>query len=122
MSEQKPVTIVLLADTSTHENEGRALHALLYAKQCHNAGLDTELIFDGGGVEWAAAFPSHEHFKAMYEELVTAGVIAGVCTFCAGAFGVADELAASKAVMLDEDAGHPDIGKKIAAGRTVITL
>lgn len=117
-----PLTIVLLADKSTHENMGRALHALLYAKQALAAGLEVELIFDGGGVEWAADFPHNEHFKAHYEELRAAGVIAGVCTFCAGAFKVTDELKQLDATFIKEDNGHPNIGAKIAAGRTVITL
>lgn len=118
----KPLTIVLLSDKSTHENMARALHALLYAKQVHTAGLDVELIFDGGGVEWAADFPNNENFKDLYKELLDEGVIAGVCTFCAGAFNVADELKKLDAILVDEDNGHPNIGAKIAKGRTVITL
>lgn len=118
----KALTIVLLADKSTHENMGRALHALLYAKQAHAAGVDVELIFDGGGVEWAAEFPTNEHFKSHYQELLDAGVVSGVCTFCAGAFKVTDELQAQDATFLDEEQGHPNIGAKIAAGRSVITL
>lgn len=119
---KQSLTIILLSDKSTHENMGRALHALLYAKQAHAAGLDVELIFDGGGVEWAADFPNNEHFKEMYQELLDAGVVSGVCTFCAGAFDVAEELKALEATMIDEDNGHPNIGAKIAEGRQVITL
>ena len=119
---KQALTIVLLADKSTHENMGRALHALLYAKQAHAAGVDVELIFDGGGVEWAAEFPVHEHFKDTYQELLAAGVVSGVCTFCAGAFGVTDDLKAQNATFLADTDGHPDIGAKIAAGRSVITL
>jgi len=119
----KKLTIVLLADKSTHENQGRALHALLYAKQSHAAGIETELIFDGGGVEWAAEFPNNEHFKSMYQELLSVGVVKGVCTFCAGAFHVKDELEALGAKMLDDDNGHPDIGKRYAEeGHQVLAI
>ena len=116
------LVVVLLAHRSDHENMGRALHALMFAKQAHGAGVDTELIFDGGGVEWAADMPNNEHFEEMYNELVDAGVIKGVCQFCAGAFEVEDELKQRGANMMDEDNGHPNIGKKIAAGEQVITL
>ncbi len=68
--EKKKILVVLLADASTHENMARALHALLYAKQAHEKGADTELIFDGGGVEWAAALGKKEHrLHALYDEL-----------------------------------------------------
>lgn len=119
--ESDQLTIVLLADRSTHENMGRAMHALLYAKQAVAAHLDVELVFDGGGVEWAADLPNNENFKDMYAELVDQEVVAGACTFCAGAFGVSDELEKLGANMLDENSGHPDIGKRIAAGRQVLT-
>lgn len=112
----KKILIVLLADKSTHENAGRVLHALLYAKQARVAGLQVELIFDGGGVEWAAALPTHEHYKTLYRELLEGGVIQGVCSFCAGAFSVEDELKALGAEFISEDNGHPNIGKRIAEG------
>ncbi|HUX81008.1 MAG TPA: hypothetical protein VMV38_01655 [Candidatus Paceibacterota bacterium] len=119
---QKKYLIVLLADSSTHENMGRALHALLYAKQLKTHGLEVELIFDGGGTEWAAKFPTHEHFKKLYGELVTDGVIKGVCSFCAAAFHVEDELKALGANFISEDGDHPDIGGRIANGETLITI
>lgn len=45
--ESASLTLVLLADRSMHENMGRVMHALLYAKQA--VGLNVELVFDGGG-------------------------------------------------------------------------
>lgn len=88
----KKILFVLLADKSTHENMARALHALLYSKQASEKGMTTELIFDGGGTEWATKFPKSEHLKGLYESLLDKGVIKGVCAFCAKAFHVEDEL------------------------------
>jgi len=122
MTQTTKLTIVLLSDKSTHENQGRALHALLYAKQAHAAGIETSLIFDGGGVEWAADFPHNEHFKDLYNELQNAGVVSGVCSFCAGAFGVDEEIRNLGASLLTEDNGHPNIGKLPMEGHEVITL
>lgn len=112
----KKILIILLADKSTHENMGRALHALLYAKQAKAKGLEVELIFDGGGTEWAVEFPKSEHLKTIYQELLDTGVIKGVCTFCAEAFHVTDELKSLGANFISEDNGHPDIGARIADG------
>lgn len=118
----KKLLIVLLADKSTHENMGRALHALLYAKQAKEAGLEVELIFDGGGVEWAADFPKNDHFKDIYLELLNEGVIKGVCSFCSEAFKVKDELEKLGANFINEDNGHPNIGKRVADSWQVLTL
>ena len=116
------VLIVLLADKSTHENMARALHALLYAKQAHEAGLETRLIFDGGGVEWAVEYQKNDHFKDLHAELLEKGVISGVCQYCAGAFKVENELKELHATFIGEYNGHPNIGQKIAKGWQVITL
>ena len=118
----KKLLIVLLADKSTHENMGRALHALLYAKQAKAKGLEVELIFDGGGTEWAAEFPKNDHFKGLYQELLESGVIKGVCSFCAKAFNVEDELKVLGANFISEDNGHPDIGTRIAGGWETLVI
>jgi len=117
------LTIVLLSDTTTHENLGRALHALLYAKQAREKGMDVELIFDGGGVEWAVEMAKKDHkLNGLYEELRASGVVKGVCGFCSAAFSVKDALLEAGDVFLEEDNGHPNIGARIAEGRTIITL
>lgn len=118
----KKVLIVLLADKSTHENMGRALHALLYAKQVKDKGLEVELLFDGGGTEWAAEFPKNEHLKNLYASLLESGVIKGVCAFCAKAFKVEDELKALGAHFIAEDSGHPNVGGRIADGWETIVI
>lgn len=114
--------IVLLSDDSNHENMARALHALLYATQAADAGMETKLIFDGGGTVWASKFAKDEHLNPLYESLIHKGVVEGVCAFCAGAFKVEDELKQLKSTLLNEDSGHPNIGKRIAEGWQVITL
>lgn len=114
--------IVLLSDDSNHENMARALHALLYAKQAEEAGMETKLIFDGGGTVWASKFAKGKHFKPLYEALIQKGVVEGVCSFCAGAFKVEDELKQLESTFLNEDSGHPNIGKRAAEGWQIITL
>lgn len=118
------LTIVLLADASSHENLGRVLHAMMYARQAKEEGMDVEVIFDGGGVEWPTELAVEDHkLHEMYSNLKEEGVIEGVCEFCSDAFDVTDELEQSGETFLDEDQGHPNIGKKIAQEDTrVITI
>ncbi|MBI2670183.1 MAG: DsrE family protein [Candidatus Yanofskybacteria bacterium] len=89
---------------------------LRQAKQAKAKGLEVELIFDGGGTQWAAEFPKNDHFKGLYQELLEGGVVKGVCSFCSKAFKVEDELKALGANFMDENNGHPDIGARIASG------
>lgn len=113
---------MLLAGATGHENLARALHALLYASQAKAKGMEVELIFDGAGAEWAAKLPKHERLSELYKQLVGNGVIKGVCSFCAGAFGVAEELKALGTSFLDEDNGHPNIGARIADGWATVVI
>ena len=89
----KKLLIILLAGKEGHENLGRALHALLYAKQARDAGIETKVIFDGAGTEWALEMASEgNRLHALYAQLLEEEIILGVCQYCAKAFHVADEL------------------------------
>lgn len=114
--------IVLLADTNGHENMARALHALTYALQADAAGSEVELIFDGGGVEWAQRFPQDENFSDLYEKARDKEIIKGVCSFCSGAFDVDEDLKENEIDFLDEDNGHPNVGARIADGWQIVTI
>lgn len=117
------IIIVLLADKSTHENMGRALHALLYAKQAKAKGAEVELIFDGGGVEWPVEMSKKEnHLNDLYATLLNGGVIKGVCAFCANAFKVGNELKAIGANFLDDGGGHPDVGGRAARDWRILII
>lgn len=120
---QKKLLIVLLADKNGLENQGRALHALLYAKQAIDAGIQTKLIFDGGGSEWALEMATETgKYHDKYKELLEKGVILGVCQFCAKAFHVENELQLLDTHFIKEDQGHPNVAKYIADDFTVITI
>lgn len=119
----RKILIVLLADKWSHENMGRASHALLYAKQSLEAGLKVKLIFDGGGTEWAVEMTKEtSHFYNLYKELIEKGVIFNVCKSCAKAFKVDEELKAIKAPFSDVEQDHPNIGQYLASDWDVVTL
>ncbi len=119
----KKLLIILLADKTSHENSGRATHALLYAQQAEKSGIKVKLIFDGGGTEWALEMEKESsHYYKIYKELLEKGVIEGVCQSCSKAFNVENELKDLNAKFLGEAQGHPNIGKYFANDWSVITL
>lgn len=111
----KKLLIILLADKNGHENAGRAIHALLYARQAEKEGIETKLIFDGGGTEWAIEMAKKSsHYYKIYKELLQKGVIEGVCQSCSKAFDVEDKLKSLNIKFLGAAQGHPNIGKYFA--------
>ncbi|MCF8563619.1 DsrE family protein [Alicyclobacillus tolerans] len=107
------------------EDEGaKAAHALLYAKELDEAGIEVKIVFDGAGVKSLAALstntdrPSHQ----LYLQLKDKGIIAGVCEFCSTAMGVQEQVLATGIVAMNEINGHPSIAKFVQEGYTPIVM
>ena len=110
---------VLLADTDTHEAIGRMANALTSAKEFVDAGDEAVLIFDGAGTKWVPELESAEHrYHRIYAEL--ADDIAGACSYCAKAFGVREQIEASRVRLLSDYRGHPSLHQYVAAGYQVL--
>jgi hypothetical protein len=112
--------VVILAGTETHPDVGRLVNGLEAAREFAEAGDDLELIFDGAGTQWVPKLEDpdsdyHDLYRAVQDD-------AGVCEFCADAFGVEDAVADSGAVRLDDHDGHPSIRDLVADGYEVITF
>ncbi len=108
-----------------NDTEGaKAAHALLYAKELHEAGIEVQIIFDGAGVKSLAAFitnterPTHQ----LYLKLKEQGIITGVCEYCTTAMGVADPVLQSGITALNEISGHPSIAEFVKKGFTPIIM
>lgn len=85
------IAIVLLADVGTPGAMARMANALVTAREFHEAGDEVKLIFDGAGTRWVGQLARADHkYHGTFESL--RGVIAGVCQYCANAYGVADEV------------------------------
>ena len=115
------VAIIVLADTETHADSGRALNALQTAQEFKVAGDDVRLIFDGAGTKWLAELANPEHrlhkmFMALQES------VTGACAFCARAFHVEEQVQAAGFQLLAENGGHPSIRSLVADGFQVITF
>lgn len=106
------------------ENElGRALHSLLYAQELHEAGHEVKVIFDGAGTVWVKNFEdSANKYNPLYKAVKNLGLIAGVCEYCAGAFGVQNEVRESGLKSLGESNGHPSLAQLVAEDYQIITL
>lgn len=79
--------IVILAGTDSHADLGRATNALTTVQEFAEAGDECTLIFDGAGVLWGAEMLKDDNqLHGPFEEV--RDHVAGVCHFCAGAFGV----------------------------------
>ncbi len=106
------------------ESEGaKALHALLYAQELHEDGYQVKVIFDGAGTVWLKKFENPENkYNPLYKSVKNLGVIAGVCEYCAGAFGVENEVRESGIQILGESNGHPSLTNLVAEDYQIITL
>ena len=115
------VAIVILADIETKEDFGRAVNALMTAKEFKDAGDEVQIIFDGAGTKWIGKFNEKDgKYNALFDSV--RDKIAGVCSYCAGAFKVADEASNFSISLLDEYNGHPSFKKLVDNGYTVLTF
>lgn len=113
--------IVILAGTDTHADLGRATNALTTVQEFAEAGDESTLIFDGAGVLWAAELLKedsqlHGAFAKVRDQ------VAGACHFCAGAFGVREQLERQQFPLLRDHKGHPSLRGLVADGYEVITF
>jgi hypothetical protein len=118
------IAIILHAEPGTHDALGRALHALLYSKELHEAGHQVQLLFDGGGTLWIEEFtkPGNK-LTPLYESLKSHGIITGICDFCIGAFEGDKGLVETEDLPLtDESNGHPSVAKLVSDGYQIVTL
>jgi hypothetical protein len=113
--------IVLLAGTDSHADMGRASNALMTVREFAEAGDECTLVFDGAGTQWAAEMLKADNaLHGAFEQV--RDHIAGACHFCAGAFGVRDELEQQGFPLLRDHKGHPSLRSLVAEGYEVITF
>lgn len=115
------VAVVLLADVGSPGDMGRMANALVTAQECNEAGDEAKLIFDGAGTKWIPELSSPGHkYHALFMSVRES--VAGVCQYCAGAYGVADRVRAAGFELTDQYQGHPSLRQLIAQGFHIITF
>lgn len=113
--------IVVLASTETHEGLGRAVNALQTAREMKKAGDDVKIIFDGAGAVAAATIADPENQSHKLYQMVEDRV-AGVCSFCADAFGVKEQVESAGIPLLEDFNNHPSLRSEMAAGYQIVTF
>ncbi len=113
--------VVVLADTETHGEMGRMLNALELAKEYKESNEEVTIIFDGAGARWVPELEKEEH-KLHNHYTAVKDSIAGVCSFCASAFGVKNAVQSSGVKLIDEYDGHPSLKQYIDKGYHVVTF
>lgn len=107
------------------ENElGRAIHALVYTQDLHEAGHQVKLIFDGQGVLWVNKFqdPNHQ-MNPLFNAVKKLGVIEA-CGHCATSFNVTENVKQAEIVFSEgiDTEGHTNIADLVTDGWQIITL
>ena len=115
------VAIVILADTSPADGLGRVVNALMAAKEFKDARDEVQVIFSGAGTKWISELAKPEHMlHSVYKELKSS--IVGACSFCAGAFGVADSVKKAGLTMLEEYGTNMSFHRLVKNGYQIITF
>jgi hypothetical protein len=113
--------LLVLAGTEAASDLGRVVNALQIARELDEAGDEVTIIFDGAGTQWVPALDDGNHkYHSLYSKVRS--VIAGACSYCAGAYGVKDEIEDTDVGLLDEFDGHPSVRKLLSNGYQVVTF
>ncbi|MBX2819897.1 MAG: DsrE family protein [Rhodothermaceae bacterium] len=78
---------LIVRDTEPPQGRGKIAHTLTNALALQAAGHDVKVLFEGQGVEWLDLFQKREdkftqHYGARFDEVHSAGLLAGACNFC----------------------------------------
>lgn len=115
------LAVIVFADIESHGDLGRAVNALITAREAIESGDEVKIIFDGAGTGWPGVLSDPEHRTHRLYESVR-DHIAGACMFCAKAFGHTESVQAAGIPLLDEYKQHPSIRSLVHDGFQVITF
>jgi hypothetical protein len=115
------IAIVVFADIDTMEALGKVSNAFMLAMEAVENGDDLKIIFEGAGTKWIGELEKEDHkLHALYKGLKDK--ITGVCSFCAQAFGVKNQIEKSGLSLLAEYNSHPSLRNLFADGYNVVTI
>ncbi len=115
----KKKAIILLSGEDEH---AKAFHALLYALDLNEHGLEVKLYFDGEGTAWSRKLQEpDEKLRQYFDQAMEKGLIDTVCNYCAHAFKSIEQ-AKSLNVKLSSEGGHIPVGEMAREGYELITV
>lgn len=115
------IAIVVLADTETHGDLGRAVNAMEVASEFKEAGDDVAIIFDGAGTKWVPTLDDSSHRRHKLW-LKVKDKVDGACAFCAAAFGAKQGVEAAGIKLLADHDNHPSLRSYVERGYQIITF
>lgn len=115
------IAVVILAHPENKGALARAVNGMELAKEAMQSGDDVALILDGAGTMWGPRLsdPGHRYhdlFQAVRPRM------RAVCHYCAGIFGVREEVASLGMPLVDEFEGHPGLRSLMAEGYGLVTF
>jgi hypothetical protein len=112
---------IVFADTDRPEGLGRVVNAPTTAKEFKEAGDEAVVVFDGAGTKWVAELSREDHkYHGLFEDVWE--LIGGACSYCAGAYGVKEQVEQPGVRLLEEYEGHPSLRTLVNDGYTVVTF
>ena len=114
---------VALVIFSTLEGSGQAAvyRALGTAKEFKDAGDDVKIVFDGSGVETAAATSQADNaLNGAYAPVKD--TVLGACGYCVKAHKVTEQIEKAGIDLLTENHGHASLRQLVVDGYQVITF
>lgn len=113
--------ITILAAGDSPESLGRVVNAFMAALEYKESGEEVRIVFDGAGVQAAAAFAEPDHkYHDLFEQV--RDKIYAVCQYCAGAYQVKDRIQKHNLPLVDEFKQHPSFKAAADAGFTILTF
>ena len=98
-------------------------HALLNVLDMNERGLDAKLIIESEACDLVRTLQQTDKpFADIFEKVKQAGLIEGVCGYCAEKLKILPIVQQQGLRLLDDMYGHPSIAKYIQAGYQIITF
>jgi len=95
--------------------------AMMFADELIRSGDDVTIVFDGAGSEALAEMMRPDNdLNRVWKKAAPA--LRGVCSYCAKAYEVKDELDAASVPMLVDDKGHASLRALLDEGRQIVTF
>ncbi len=115
------IAIIIFSDTNSMEAMGKVSNAFVLASEAIEAGDELRIIFEGAGAKWIGELEKPEHMlHTAYQGIKKH--ITGVCSYCAQAFGVKNQVEKAAIPLLDEYKNHPSLRQLFVDGFQVLSV
>lgn len=116
----RKIVILLFAGTDV---PCRLQHAILFARDAVQRGLEARIVFEGQSPQWLVPFAAGEHkLRPLFETARSEGLIDGVCKACAAANGALDAAEQLALPLLANAFGHVSLAGYVVDGFETVVI